>query len=75
MAKAPRVRRPADLRADADIRAKVELYKAIRPGDTALFGPGSYLHFEKQVLLAMFEAGKRAAREWLDRGPERDDVP
>ena len=54
---------------------KVDLYKAIRPGDTALFGPGSYLHFEKQVLLDMFEAGKRAACEWLDRGPERDDVP
>ena len=55
--------------------SKVDLYSAIRPDDTALFGPGSYLHFEKQVLLDMYEAGKRAAREWLARGPLRDDVP
>jgi len=52
---------------------KVELFAAIRPGDTALFGPGSYLHFEKQVLLDMYEAGQKAARDWLDRGPPRDD--
>lgn len=55
--------------------SKVDLYSAIRPDDTALFGPGSYLHFEKQVLLDMYDAGKRAAREWLARGPVRDDVP
>lgn len=53
----------------------VELFQAIRPGDTALFGPGSYLHFERSVLLDMYEAGRRAAREWLDRGPLRDGDP
>lgn len=55
--------------------SKVDLYAAIRPGDTALFGPGSYLHFERQVMLDMFEAGKRAAREWLSSGPPLDNVP
>ncbi len=55
--------------------SRVELLEAIRPGDTALFGPGSYLHFEKSVLIDMFDAGKRAAKEWLARGPRVDDVP
>ncbi|MBK8215628.1 MAG: patatin-like phospholipase family protein [Myxococcales bacterium] len=53
--------------------SKVELLSAIRPGDTALFGPGSYLHFERQVLLDMYEAGKKAARDWLAAGPPSDD--
>lgn len=52
--------------------AKVELFRAVRPESTALFGAGSYLHFEKSALLAMYDAGKRAARAWLARGPEHD---
>lgn len=50
----------------------VELFKAIRPESIELFNAGSYLYFEKSVMLAMYEAGQRAARSWLVRGPERD---
>lgn len=54
---------------------KVELFRAIRPDSSALFDAGSYLYFERAQLLAMYEAGKRAAEAWLARGPERDERP
>jgi hypothetical protein len=50
----------------------VELFRAIRPETSALFNAGSYLYFEKAALLAMHDAGVRAAREWLARGPRVD---
>ena len=54
---------------------RVELFRAIRPDSSALFDAGSYLYFERAQLLAMYEAGKRAAEAWLARGPERDERP
>ncbi len=54
---------------------RVDLFRAIRPGQGALFGPGSYLHFERKVLIDMYEAGRRAARDWLTQGPPRDGDP
>lgn len=58
----------------------VDLFEAIRPETSRTFNAGSYLYFERKALLAMHEAGQRAARAWLDRGPpqdghERDDLP
>lgn len=50
----------------------VELYRAIRPSPGVLFNAGSYLFFERQQLLAMYQAGQQAARAWLARGPELD---
>ncbi|MCS6900428.1 MAG: patatin-like phospholipase family protein [Myxococcales bacterium] len=50
----------------------VELFEAIRPESSRTFNAGSYLYFERKALLAMHEAGQRAARTWLDRGPPRD---
>jgi NTE family protein len=50
----------------------VELFEAIRPESSRTFNAGSYLYFERKALLAMHEAGQRAARAWLDRGPPRD---
>lgn len=55
--------------------AQVELFEPIRPAATQLFNAGSYLFFEPAVLERMFEAGRAAARDWLDRGPLRDDAP
>jgi NTE family protein len=51
---------------------EVELFEAIRPESSRTFNAGSYLYFERKALLAMHEAGQRAARAWLDRGPPRD---
>jgi predicted acylesterase/phospholipase RssA len=56
---------------DRDLRV-VELYRAIRPATSRTFNAGSYLYFEKDALLAMYAAGKIAARAWLDSGPPRD---
>jgi len=56
---------------DPDLRV-VELFRAIRPETSALFNAGSYLYFEKKALLAMYEAGQEAARDWLARGPSVD---
>jgi NTE family protein len=58
-------------RGDPNLRV-VELFRAIRPETSALFNAGSYLYFEKAALLAMHDAGVRAAREWLARGPRVD---
>jgi NTE family protein len=51
------------------------LYEAIRPGSSRAFNAGSYLYFERDALLEMYEAGRRAARAWLARGPRLDTHP
>jgi NTE family protein len=51
----------------------VELFRAIRPETSRTFNAGSYLFFERDALIAMFEAGRRAARRWLAEGPLLDD--
>ena len=56
---------------DPELRA-VQLFRAIRPLSPEHFNAGSYLYFERSALLAMYEAGQRAARAWLARGPELD---
>ncbi|MBW2527863.1 MAG: patatin-like phospholipase family protein [Deltaproteobacteria bacterium] len=48
----------------------VDLHRAIRPNSDAPFDAGSYLYFERKALLAMYEAGRRAARRWLLQGPQ-----
>ena len=50
----------------------IKLFRAIRPDEAQHFDAGSYLYFERRALLAMHEAGQRAARRWLDRGPQVD---
>ncbi len=50
----------------------VELFRAIRPQTATLFNAGSYLYFERKQLLAVYQAGREAARAWLARGPEID---
>jgi NTE family protein len=50
----------------------VQLFEAIRPQSRKLFNAGSYLYFERNALLAMYQAGQAAARRWLDQGPQRD---
>jgi NTE family protein len=61
----------AERRGDKELKV-VELFRAIRPASGQLFNAGSYLYFERKAILAMYEAGQRAAVEWLARGPERD---
>ena len=56
---------------DPDLR-QVELFRAIRPSEREHFNAGSYLFFERGALMAMYEAGRRAATEWLDAGPQMD---
>ncbi len=51
----------------------VELFRAIRPESSRTFNAGSYLFFEREALIAMYEAGQRAARRWLAEGPLIDD--
>lgn len=53
---------------DPELR-KVQLFRAIRPREAAAFNAGSYLYFERQAMLAMYEAGQQAALAWLDQGP------
>jgi NTE family protein len=53
----------------------VELYQAIRPTSSRVFDAGSYLYFEPQAIYAMYQAGRDAARAWLDRGPLLDTRP
>lgn len=48
--------------------SRVELLTPIRPNSSALFNAGSYLYFERNALLSMYEAGQQAARRWLDNG-------
>lgn len=50
----------------------VELFRAIRPAPDYIFNAGSYLFFERDALLAMYQAGRRAARRWLNHGPLLD---
>jgi predicted acylesterase/phospholipase RssA len=61
----------ADRLEDDDL-VRVELFRAIRPRSGSTFNAGSYLYFEREALLSMHEAGVKAARDWLDRGPELD---
>jgi len=50
----------------------VTLYEAVRPARHAVFSAGSYLYFEREVIAAMFDAGRRAAASWLRAGPRLD---
>jgi NTE family protein len=59
----------ADRLGDPDLSV-VELYRAIRPHSHAAFDAGSYLYFERTALMAMYEAGRQAARRWLHQGPQ-----
>jgi predicted acylesterase/phospholipase RssA len=52
----------------------VILYEAVRPARDGRFNAGSYLYFERDVLAGMYEAGKRAARNWLVAGPRIDHL-
>jgi predicted acylesterase/phospholipase RssA len=52
----------------------VILYEAVRPVRDACFNAGSYLYFERRILSAMHQAGRRAAGAWLARGPRIDDL-
>jgi len=56
----------------AENLAVVSLFEAIRPTSAEVFNAGSYLYFEKQALIRMYQAGRVAAREWLSKGPIRD---
>jgi len=40
----------------------------------AVFDAGSYLYFEREVLAAMYNAGRRAANAWLASGPRTDHL-
>jgi len=56
----------------------VTLYEAVRPDRGACFSAGSYLYFEREVLDAMYDSGRRAASKWLAAGPlvdRLDDAP
>ena len=52
----------------------VQLYEAVRPARDAVFNAGSYLYFEREVLAAMYNAGRRAANAWLASGPRTDHL-
>jgi len=52
----------------------VILYEAVRPVRDAVFNAGSYLYFERGILSAMYEAGRRAADAWLAAGPRVDQL-
>ncbi len=56
---------------DPDLR-QVDLFRAIRPTPSGHFDAGSYLYFERNAMLAMYEEGRQAARAWLARGPQLD---
>jgi len=53
---------------------EVVLYEAVRPVRDACFSAGSYLYFERRVLSAMYQAGRRAAGTWLAAGPRVDGL-
>jgi predicted acylesterase/phospholipase RssA len=57
---------------EPELRA-VELFRAVRPESSRTFDACSYLYFEGNAMRRMFDAGVRAATEWLARGPELDD--
>ncbi len=52
----------------------VDLYEPIRPTSSRTFNAGSYLYFERDALIKMYEAGRHAARQWLVRGPRLDST-
>lgn len=54
---------------------EVHLYEAIRPDPQAVFTAGSYLYFERDVMMEMYHAGRRAALRWLASGPRLDTRP
>jgi NTE family protein len=62
----------AERKAGDEDFSMVQLFRAIRPESSALFNAGSYLYFEPSALMAMYEAGQRAARAWLAEGPAFD---
>ncbi len=53
---------------------EVILYESVRPGRAAFFNAGSYLYFERGILGAMHDAGRRAAGAWLAAGPRVDHL-
>ena len=53
---------------------EVTLYEAVRPMRDACFNAGSYLYFERTILCAMHQAGRRAASSWLAAGPRVDHL-
>jgi hypothetical protein len=53
---------------------EVILYDAVRPLREACFNAGSYLYFERHILSAMYQAGRRAATSWLAAGPRVDHL-
>ena len=53
----------------------VELFEAVRPMSSKRFDAGSYLYFEQDAMLEMYQAGRVAAEEWLARGPLLDTHP
>lgn len=55
--------------------AVATLYEAIRPTSSETFNAGSYLYFERRAMLRMYDAGRVAARRWLDAGPRLDTRP
>jgi NTE family protein len=52
--------------------SEVRLFEALRPLSSESFNAGSYLFFEREAMLAMYRAGKLAARRWLADGPPLD---
>ena len=53
---------------------EVILYEAVWPVRAAFFNAGSYLYFERGILGAMHDAGRRAAGAWLAAGPRVDHL-
>jgi len=53
---------------------EVMLYEAVRPVREPCFNTGSYLYFERNFLATMYDAGRRAATRWLERGPRVDEL-
>lgn len=63
----------AEVGAEKDLTI-VELFEAVRPTSGRTFDAGSYLYFERDRMLSMYQAGVAAGEAWLARGPERDDI-
>jgi len=53
---------------------EVRLYDAVRPARDGRFNAGSYLYFERSLLAEMYDAGRRAGRDWLAAGPRIDHL-
>jgi NTE family protein len=50
------------------------LYEAVRPARGSVFNSGSYLYFERSVILGLYEAGRQAGAAWLAGGPRLDHL-